>query len=640
MKDKKERPVSDKQSAREAARAEKLAAKERAKAEREADKAAKEAEKAAKIAEKERRIKARQEAKAEKAREKAEKKAKNKVGRIVTLVLVVVLTLAAIMTGAVAYAGHKLRQSDKIFPGVTVGEIPVGRLTQAEAVAALEVKGWNEAVGGTLNVTLPLDTGFQLDYLESGASLTAEKAAEAAFRYGRGGSVLQGLRSYVHSLRHTTDVSDAENALDEDYIRQRLQDAIEHFNQAAADEGHRINEKDSTLLLLKGAGQMKVDEEELYAKVVEALEARETELSYEPDITEARMPDFEAMHEALFTEARNARYDPETDSIEPEVKGLDFDVETAQRLWEEAEMGEEIAIPVTITPAAIDEEKLREVLFRDMLGERSTSFWGSSENRINNIELAAQKLDGLVIQPGEEFSYNGSVGERTAEAGFKSADAYVNGQVKPEIGGGICQVSSTLYNAVLASQLEIVDRTCHMFAVGYLPKGLDATVSWPGPDFKFKNSRDYPIRLKAWIDREETTLTIQIWGSNVDGTYAVPGSSWGKRFDREWLEKGYEVQIGWDAYSWVDIYAADGTPLEHKKGYSSYYALHDEDIVYPEIPATPAPEVHIEPETPDPTPTPAPDPTPTPPPVVVEPDPTAPPAPTTDPGSGEGVEVG
>ena len=627
MKEQKEKPVNEKKLAREEA-------------------------KAAKRAEKERKIREREEAKAEKARERAEKRAKNKVARVLVLVLVIVLVLAAIMTGTVAYAGHKLSQSDKIFPGVTVGEIPVGRLTQAEALAALEVKGWNEAVGGTLNVSLPLDTGCQLDYLEAGASLNAEKAAEAAFRYGRGGSVLNSLRTYVHSLHHTTDVAEGETALDEDYIRQRLQDAIAHFDQAAADEGHKVNEADSTLVLLKGAGQMQVDEEELYAKVVEALEARETELSFEPDITDARMPDFEAMHEALFTEARNARYDPETDSIEPDVKGVDFDVEEAQRLWSEAEMGEEVVIPVTITPPAIDEENLREMLFRDMLGERSTSFWGSSENRINNIELVANKLNGLVLQPGEEFSYNGYVGERTAAAGFKSADAYVNGQVKPEIGGGICQVSSTLYNAVLSSQLEIVERTCHMFAVGYLPKGLDATVSWPGPDFKFRNSRDYPIRLKAWVDREETTLTIQIWGSNVDGTYAVPGSSWGKRFDKEWLANGYEVQIGWDAYSWVDIFAADGTQIEHRKGYSSYYALHEEDIVYPEIPApaASAPEVSIVPDTPAPAPAPVPVPDPTP--VPVEPDPTPAPEPVPDPapdsGSGSGggesggedVEVG
>ncbi len=641
MNEEKEKKTDDKALEREAKKAEKeAAAKEReaaraAKAaEKEAAKAAKEAEKAAKEAAKEAAAKAREEAKAAKAAEKEaakaarpapDRKKRRRALRAIVLSFVVVLTLAAAATAALALTGRKLLQGDKIFPGVTVGEIPVGGLTQTEAVAALEVKGWAEAVGGTLNVTLPLDTGFQLDYLESGASLTPEKAAAAAFRFGRGGSVIDALKTYWYGRNHTTDVSVGEAALDPDYIRQRLLDGIAQFDRAAADQGHHVDRVNSTITLLKGAGEMKIDEEDLYAAVVAALEARETELDYEPTQTNVSMPDFDEMHEQLSIEPRNAAYDPLTDTIEPEVIGVDFDVEQARALWEAAAPGEEYVIPVTLTYPAVTEESMRTYLFRDLLGERTTSFWGSSDNRINNIELVANKLNGHVILPGEEFSYNGYVGERTVEAGFKSADAYVNGQVRPEIGGGICQVSSTLYNAVLGAQLEITDRTGHMFAVGYLPKGLDATVSWPSPDFKFRNDRDYPVRLAAWVDRENTNLTIQVWGSNLDGTYGVPKSSWGKRFDREWLDRGYEVQIGWDAYSWLEIYDADGNYLGKRKLYNSYYALHDEDIVYPEIseevapaPAAPDPEpVIIVPDTPA-----APDPEPAPPePVVIVPDP-------------------
>jgi vancomycin resistance protein YoaR len=114
---------------------------------------------------------------------------------------------------------------------------------------------------------------------------------------------------------------------------------------------------------------------------------------------------------------------------------------------------------------------------------------------VNNIALAAKKIDGVILNPGEEFSYNGTVGQRTESAGFKKAGAYANGKVVQELGGGICQVSSTLYCAVLYANLEITDRTCHYFPVDYLPSGLDATVSWKSPDFKFKNNRDYPIKL-------------------------------------------------------------------------------------------------------------------------------------------------
>ena len=637
---------------REEAKAAKAAEKEAAAKEREAQKAAraaeKEAAKAARAAEKE--AKAQERAAQKAARPAPDTKKLRKVFKAVALTFVVVLTLAAIATAGLAMTGRRILNSDKIFPGVTVGDIPVGGLTKDEAVAALEVKGWVEDVGGTLNVSLPLDTGFQIDYLESGASLTPEKAAAAAYRFGRGGGVVDALKAYWHGRNHTTDVSVGEAALDPDYIRQRLQDGIAQFERATADQGHHVDRVNSTITLLKGAGEMKIDEEDLFAAVVAALEARQTELDYEPTQMNVSMPDFDDMHEQLAVEPRNASYDPLTDTIEPEVVGVDFDVEQARALWEAAAPGEEYAIPVTLTYPTVTEESMQQYLFRDLLGERTTSFWGSTDNRVNNIELVAQKLNGHVILPGEEFSYNGYVGERTVEAGFKSADAYVNGQVRPEIGGGICQVSSTLYNAVLGAQLEIVERTGHMFAVGYLPKGLDATVSWPAPDFKFRNNRDYPVRLAAWVDRENTNLTIQVWGSNLDGTYGVPKSSWGKRFDKDWLERGYEVQIGWDAYSWLEIYAADGTYLEKRKLYNSYYALHDEDIVYPEIPEEPAaPDpVIIVPDTPavvNPDPPAAPDPVvvvPTNPDPPAAPDPvvTVPSNPDPDPGSSGGGETG
>ncbi|MBQ6402949.1 MAG: VanW family protein, partial [Oscillospiraceae bacterium] len=588
----KEKEKTEKAVAREEARAAKAAEQKAAKAAKAAEQEAARAAKEQAKADKEAAMAAKAQARADKAAARKEKQAGDKqpgrgrkLVRALVLTAVVVLFLAAACTAALAVAGRNIQKSDKILPGVTVGEIPVGRLTQEEAVAALEVRGWEESVGGTLNVTLPMDAGCQIDYLQAGVSLNAERAAAAAYRYGRQGSVLDGIRAYFYGTKHSVDVSQDGLALDRDYIMQRLQDGIDQFDRAAADQGHLIDKESSSITMLKGAGQMKIDAEDLCAAVVAALEARETELNYQPTQTEVSMPDFEEMHAQLFTEMRNARYDPETDTIEPEVVGVDFDVELARSLWEAAAPGEEFTFPVVLSYPPVTEASMRELLFRDCLGERTTSFWGSSSNRINNIELVAQKLNGLVIQPGEEFSYNGYVGERTVEAGFKAADAYVNGGVEPQIGGGICQVSSTLYCAVLAAQLEIVDRSAHMFAVGYLPKGLDATVSWPGPDFKFRNSRDYPIRIAARVDRDTTNLTIEIWGSNLDGTYGVPKSSWGKHLDAEWLAKGYEVQVGWDAYSWVEIYAADGTYLDKIKGYSSRYDLHPEDIQWPELPA-------------------------------------------------------
>jgi len=201
----------------------------------------------------------------------------------------------------------------------------------------------------------------------------------------------------------------------------------------------------------------------------------------------------------------------------------------------------------------------------------------SSDNRINNIGIVAEKLNGLIMMPGDEFSYNETIGERTEEAGFKAAPAYDDGQVVYQLGGGICQGSSTLYCTVLNADLEVLNRRCHDFDPGYLPMGLDATVSWGSPDFKFKNSSDYPIRIVALCDKEEHSLTIEIWGTNLDGSYVEAKSGWYAMYDEEYPE----VQTGWGAVTYKYHYDKDGNLLEKEFVDNSSYMLHEEDIKWP-----------------------------------------------------------
>ena len=120
-------------------------------------------------------------------------------------------------------------------------------------------------------------------------------------------------------------------------------------------------------------------------------------------------------------------------------------------------------------------------------------------NRANNLTIAGEKLDEIVIAPGETFSYNKTLGARTIEAGYKEAAIYVGGKVVDGLGGGICQISTILYNAVLEANLEIVERKCHQFLPSYAKPGLDATVAYGSIDFQFKNNRTYPIKINTNI---------------------------------------------------------------------------------------------------------------------------------------------
>ena len=196
--------------------------------------------------------------------------------------------------------------------------------------------------------------------------------------------------------------------------------------------------------------------------MVDAVRAGETELNYRRLASDLVSPDFDAILAALRQEPRDAAFtDDGRFEVIDEVVGCNFDVDAAQQLWGAAEPAAEIRIPMSVTWPAVTGQQLRDSLFHDLLGACTTSYWNSSPNRISNVELASSKIDGTILYPGDIFSYNTVVGERTLEGGFLPAPAYVDGDVKDEVGGGACQVSSTLYAATLFAFLETVERTNH-----------------------------------------------------------------------------------------------------------------------------------------------------------------------------------
>ncbi|MBM7703720.1 VanW family protein [Metabacillus iocasae] len=145
-----------------------------------------------------------------------------------------------------------------------------------------------------------------------------------------------------------------------------------------------------------------------------------------------------------------------------------------------------------------------------VVGTYTTKFNGSDTGRTRNIELSAQAIQNVVLGPGDSFSYNDIVGERTPERGYQPAPEIVEKELVMGIGGGICQTSSTLFNAVDAAGLKTVTRTHHSKEVGYVPAGRDATVSWGGPDYKFMNPQDYPVIIKTVMNKAQGTLTIEV----------------------------------------------------------------------------------------------------------------------------------
>ena len=555
----------------------------------EGNRAARQAEAERKAAQKTAKAEARAAKKEEKARRAELGKAQRKKAlRRLQIAGFCLLFLAILLLSGGAIGGHAVTNNGVNFPKVMIGSLPVGGLSYEETLAALEESGWDEAAAAALRVTPPADVSFKVDLCDAGAMLTKEAAAAAAFRYGHDGNWFSNLFRYVKNTFVAVDVAENRLNLDQDYIRQRAQSGVDKFlrNTAAGVEPYTVDKEAEQLTMVKGAGELGINLDALCSQISSALLDGAKTLDYTQIECDLQMPDFEAIHAELSREPQDASFANAEFDVIDEVVGCDFDVQEAQNLWQAAGPGEDIAIPLSITYPEITGEELRSMLFRDRLGSQTTSYSGSTDARINNIHLAVSKINDVVLMPGEQFSYNEVVGERTTEAGFQAADAYNDGEVVQEIGGGICQVSSTLYCATMYAQLETVERTNHYFKVGYLPYSMDATVSWGGPEFIFRNNRDYPVKIVAYCNDDTRELTIEIWGTDVDGTYVELSHETYMIYDEEYPD----VVIGYAVQGYRTVYDKDGNYLEKRKGPYDIYHGHDYDIAWPEEKTNPPDE--------------------------------------------------
>jgi vancomycin resistance protein YoaR len=300
-------------------------------------------------------------------------------------------------------------------------------------------------------------------------------------------------------------------SLDAEQTLSASQSTAAALSYSSQDTSYEIG--DSALLIHMAKDGRTVDAE----KLAQELEGGEWDSDLSLDIpytTEtAQTMTAQQIHDQVAGNMKNAGYDAETQSITPEQTGAEFDVVLAQSMMDSAAPGDTLKIPATIKYPAVTAEQLKPVLFRDRLGSYTTHVGGSAA-RISNVKLASSAVNGTILNSGDIFDYNEVVGQRTAARGYQAAPAYVQGETVDEIGGGVCQPSSTLYLATLKSNLEIVERYAHRYVPAYIPKGMDATVSWGGPNYCFRNNTDYPVKIQAVYSKGYLTMTL--YGTKTD----------------------------------------------------------------------------------------------------------------------------
>lgn len=396
--------------------------------------------------------------------------------------------------------------------GVQIENIDVGGLSTQDAIDKIQKTYMLENTKITLSAN---GQTFSIKGDDIGLSARPEETAKKAFNYGKTGNKLKDGLTAMGLIFHKHNIMPVAN-VDEEKLKEKINEFGNHvygpFEKPYIDIG------DGKALVWPGRTGYDGNPDKAYEDIKKALE-KDNYSNIAVSLAKASptMPTLGEFDAAVYADPVDAYFKVENNqvSIEEAADGRYINKEEAAPLLALlADGGSPVEIPFYVSKASVTSEELKSKLFANTMASYSTSYASSTANRASNVARAASLINGKIIAPGETFSFNDTVGRRTVANGFSTATEYVDGKSVEGIGGGTCQVSSTLYNAVLYSDLEIVTRTNHMFTVAYVPNGQDATVADGGPDFKFKNNTNYPVKISAKTGGG--TITVSIIGTNWD----------------------------------------------------------------------------------------------------------------------------
>ncbi len=537
------------------------------------------------------------------------------------LIAVAVAAVVAIAAGTWWFFDYT-KDDGRIYPNVMIFGENFGGKTPQEAAEAIHAMTDDTYTAQDLLIQLP-DQLLYLTPADTGASLDVQKLVDAAYGYGRQGNRWQNKQARIaaETTIHEPDVLAAltlnreaiQTVLDEAAgaaystltqpavtVTGEVPDRNMSYEAAMAQEG--ISHQTMTITL--GTPDRTLDTGALLEKVLRAYSANRFEaVSMDYTVTDCQTLNAQTLLDTYGIKATDAVLDTTNYTASQEILGYGFDAAALQAQLDAAAEGETLTVPFTYINAAQTKAGIESQFFCDILGEVSTNHTSDS-NRNTNLKQACKALNGYLIRPGETFSYNAALGQRTTAKGYKPAGAYSGGKNVETVGGGICQVSSTLYYACLKADLEIVERTNHGFMVSYMPYGMDATVSWGSLDYKFRNNTYYPIRIKAWVSGGQ--VHIQLLGTDTKDYYVkmvydtIEGPVEGKTVyedykynNKEGYKDGEVIQTAYTGRT-VKTYRVKYSKATDEKLSSTYEATSrykSRDKIIARVEAPPAPPV-------------------------------------------------
>ena len=401
-----------------------------------------------------------------------------------------------------------------IISGIKVNGIEMSNLSKEEALKKLKEEANKKLESDILIKAEDFEYGIKLSQIETNYKI--EKAIEEAYSAGRSGNIFSNNYEIIKTMMFGKEIN-LDYTYNEELLNALLSDMNSKLPNAVIESNYCI--ENDKLIITKGTKGLSINEQELKQEIINEILSNNTNVQIKVQFIEKEPEpiNIDNIYAEVHTEPKDAYYTKDPFQVFPHVDGIDFDLEAARELLKEDK--EEYEIQLTVTVPNVTTNEIGTEAFPDLLSSFSTRYDASNYPRTTNLKLAMGKLNGVVVGAGETFSYNKTLGKRTAEAGYREAGGYAGGRVVQTLAGGICQISSTLYDAVVYANLDIVERHNHMFLAGYVGAGKDATVVYGSLDFKFKNTRNYPIMIKTSIGNG--VAKIDIYGIKETVEYDV-----------------------------------------------------------------------------------------------------------------------
>lgn len=410
-----------------------------------------------------------------------------------------------------------------ILSGVHIKSFDVSNLSKSDARYELDNYIKNHMPEEITLVYDDFEASISVSQIE--ANFDTKTASTSAYNLGKQGNIFEDNLCVLTTMFGNVNIEPKLN-INKQQLTKNLEDISTQLPDAVVESSYYID--GTNLIVTSGKEGSVVDID----ATIDAIKSSISDFSTKNKIVKIRVKnkepdpiDIEKIYEETRKEPVDAYYTKEPFAVYPSENGIDFDIpiEEAKNIIS-SEPKDEYSIPLKILYPNVTTNMIGTEAFPDLLSAFSTNYAASNSNRTTNLILASNKINGTVIMPGETFSYNKVVGERTIAAGYKEAPIYVQGKVVNGLGGGICQIASTLYNAVVFANLEVTQRSNHQFVPSYAPASRDATVVYGAIDFQFKNNRQYPIKLVSSV--YNGVATFQIFGQKQEDDYEVQISNY------------------------------------------------------------------------------------------------------------------